>query len=165
MRFRNSSIVIRLLSIHPNDTNIIELRRNGNHQVSITMPKCINGRLPARIGTGGKPFRYSLLVYTAFMKKSLIQRHCERHSRTSKTRVSYYIMYTLDTMTILRCFGVVLIMRCLQIVESGRKICLFLKEAYKPDIKLSNIYKSFLNIKKNRNCRTLWHPGNCVTLF
>jgi hypothetical protein len=34
-------------------------------QVSITMSKCTNGRL--------KPFRYSLLVYTEFMKKSLIQ--------------------------------------------------------------------------------------------
>ena len=39
-------------------------------------------------------------------------------------------------------------MKCLQIVESGRKICLFLMEVYKPNIKLSNIYKSFLNIKK-----------------
>ena len=57
-------------------------------------------------------------------------------------------MCALDTMTILRCFGVVIIMKCLQIVESGRKICLFLMEVYKPNIKLSNIYKSFLNIKK-----------------
>ncbi|MHC4267009.1 MAG: hypothetical protein ACYSTS_00960 [Planctomycetota bacterium] len=58
-------------------------------QVSITMSKCINGRLPARIGTrtrqnavgpakgvagraGGNPFRYSLLVCTVFMKKNLL---------------------------------------------------------------------------------------------
>ena len=41
-------------------SNVIELRRSGNLQVSITMSKCINGRL--------KPFRYSLLIYTEFMK-------------------------------------------------------------------------------------------------
>ncbi len=35
--------------------NVIELRRSGNLQVSITMTKCINGRL--------KPFRYILLVW------------------------------------------------------------------------------------------------------
>ncbi len=36
-----------------------------DEQVSITMSKCIYGRL--------KPFRYSLLVYTEFMEKTLIQ--------------------------------------------------------------------------------------------
>ncbi len=68
-------------------------------------------------------------------------------------------------MTIFRCFGVVLILKCLQIVESGRKICLLLMEAYKPNIKLSKIYKSILNIKKYWNCWILWHPGYCVTMF
>ncbi len=49
----------------PFGNNVIELRRSGNLQVSINMSKCINGRL--------KPFRYSLPVYTGFMKKSLIK--------------------------------------------------------------------------------------------
>jgi hypothetical protein len=30
-----------------------------------------NGRLPARIGTGGKPFRYSLEVYAEVMENTL----------------------------------------------------------------------------------------------
>ena len=57
----------------PSWIKVIELRRSGNLQVSITMSKRINGRLPARIGTGGKPFRYSLLAYTEFMTKLLPQ--------------------------------------------------------------------------------------------
>ena len=43
--------------------NVIELRRSGNLQVSITMSKYINGRL--------KPFRYSLPVYIDILEKSL----------------------------------------------------------------------------------------------
>ena len=48
--------------ITPLTGGVIELRRSGKLQVSITMSKCINGRL--------KPFRYSLMVYTVFMGKT-----------------------------------------------------------------------------------------------
>ena len=59
----------------PAGSNVIELRRSGNPQISTTMNIMYNGRLPARTErarSGGKPFRYRL-EYTEFMKKSLSQ--------------------------------------------------------------------------------------------
>jgi len=51
--------------------DVIELRRSGNLLGFHYRAKCVNGRLPARterVRSGGKPFRYSLPVYTEFIK-------------------------------------------------------------------------------------------------